>query len=148
MLVIFTFDGQPSTCGLITEVMAHPRYRDDCASPWTGPCGDVHGPYRLQALPAEGFQPCSAATAISTLTEWPATNLSPWVSASLLLSREIVGAWVSPFIVEADELYRLSVAREGNEHEYGRVVGLAGFHEFIAIDRNNGAITVIIATDD
>jgi hypothetical protein len=128
--------------------MAHPRYRDDCASPWTGPSGDVHGPYRLQALTVEDFQPCSAATAISMLTEWPATNLSPWVSASLLLSREIVGAWLSPLVVEADEIYRLSVAREGNEHEYGWVVGLAGFHEFIAIDRDIATLTVIIATDD
>jgi hypothetical protein len=38
-------------------------------------------------------------------------------------------------VFEADEISWLSVAREGNEHEYGWVVGLAGFHEFIAIDR-------------
>jgi hypothetical protein len=149
VLLKFDFDGQPSAAELIGAVLAHPRYDDMFISPWTGPCGDVHGPYRLETLTVEGFQPCSAAAALANLMDWPAINLSPWVSKELIESQEIVAAWVSPLIIGADEIYRLSVPREGNEHDCGWIAGFAaGFHEFIAIDRPNTVLTVIVATDD
>jgi hypothetical protein len=85
---------------------------------------------------------------VATLWRWPATNLNAWVGAELLLSRELVMAWTSPILTGADEIYRLSVPREGNEHSYGWVVGLNGFHEFIAAHRKHGVATVIIASDD
>ncbi|WP_458318200.1 hypothetical protein [Mycolicibacterium brisbanense] len=147
MLLAFAFDGQPAATQLIAAVLEHPRWRDDCMSPWTGPC-DVHGPYRLETIGVEGFQRCTVATAWDILVNWPATDLNPWVSESLLLSREILGAWVAPLLVSADELFQLAVPREGNEHEFGWVVGQRGFHEFIAIDHARSTLTVIIATDD
>jgi hypothetical protein len=149
VLLSFDFDGQPSAAELIEAVLAHPRYDDGFISPWTGPHGNVHGPYRLETLTVGGFQPCSTATAWANLMDWPAINLSPWVSRDLIVSQEIVAAWVSPLIVGADEIYRLSVPREGNEYGAGWVSGFAaGFHEFIAIDRSNAILTVIVATDD
>ncbi|WP_142282785.1 hypothetical protein [Mycobacterium aquaticum] len=147
MLLEFAFDGQPSDSHLIEAVLEHPRWRDDCMSPWTGPC-EVHGPYRLETVTVEGFRRCTAAEAWEVLINWPATDLNPWVRESLLLSREIVGAWVGPLVASADEIYQLAVPREGNEHGAGWVVGARGFHEFIAIDRQHGRLTVIIATDD
>jgi hypothetical protein len=66
----------------------------------------------------------------------------------MLLSQEIVGAWIAPLIIGADELLRLTVPREGNEHECGWIPGTGGFHEFIAIDRTDHVLIVIIATDD
>jgi hypothetical protein len=147
MLLTFAFDGQPSAATLIGALLAHPRYQDGCWSPWTGPEG-IHGPYRLAALSVNGFEPCSAASAVYILNAWPALNVNPWVSAGLLQSQEIIAAWVSPLLTGADEIYRLIVPRTGNEHDAGWVVGSRGFHEFIAIDRSRSELNLIIGTDD
>lgn len=147
-LLTFAFPAAMSGTDLINSVLAHPRYHHDCASPWTGIPGSRHGPYRMDSLKVDGFQRCSHADAMATLWSWPATNLNPWVSSSLLLSRELIMAWASPILSTADEIYRLSLPRKGNEHPDGWVVGLNGFHEFIAVCRNRGVATVIIATDD
>jgi hypothetical protein len=147
MLLRFAFDGQPPAAELISWLLAHPRYQDGCWSRWTAPEG-IHGPYRLEALSVQGFEPCSAAAAVHILNDWPASNLCPWVSSEMLLSQEIVAAWVSPLLIRADEIYRLTVPREGNEHDAGWVVGFGGFHEFIAIDRRNAELTLIIGSDD
>ncbi|MFV8050334.1 hypothetical protein [Mycobacterium sp. 48b] len=148
ILLTFAIPATISGTDLINGVLAHPRYGHDCASPWTGKPDPVHGPYRMDALTPAGFRRCSFAEAVATLWRWPATNLNPWVGTELLLSRELVMAWTSPTLTGADEIYRLSVPREGNEHSYGWVVGLNGFHEFIAAHRKHGVATVIIASDD
>ncbi|WP_135457108.1 hypothetical protein [Mycobacterium sp. DL99] len=147
-LLTFAIPATGSGTDVINSVLAHPRYGDDCASPWTGKPDPVHGPYRLESLNSDGFQRCSRAEAVASLWSWPAANLSPWVSSEFLLSRELVMAWTSPILSTADEIYRLSVPREGNEHSYGWVVGLNGFHEFVAVCRQRAAATVIIASDD
>lgn len=56
ILLRFAFDGQPSAAELIEAVLAHPRYRSDCISRWTGPCEGIHGPYRLETLTVGGFR--------------------------------------------------------------------------------------------
>ncbi|MGV0680160.1 MULTISPECIES: hypothetical protein [Mycolicibacterium] len=148
ILLTFTIPSTAPSAVLIGSVLAHPRYRHDCISPWTGAAEPVHGPYRLEALKADGFQRCSRAAAVDTLWSWPMTNLNPWVSAGFLLSRELVMAWTSPILSDADEIYRLSVPRDGNEHSYGWVIGLNGYHEFVAVSRRSATATVIIASDD
>lgn len=148
MLLRFAFDGQPPAVELITALLSHPRYQDSCMSPWTGPIPGVHGPYRLETLTVEGFQRCSAAAALEILHNWPAADLEAQFTKGMLVCQEIIGAWVSPLLIAADEIYRLTVPREGNEHDSGWVVGFGGFHEFIAIDRGMGALNVIIGSDD
>lgn len=76
ILLRFAFDGQPSAAELIEAVLAHPRYRSDCISRWTGPCEGIHGPYRLETLTVGGFRPCTAAAALQALVDWPATDKS------------------------------------------------------------------------
>ncbi len=147
-LLRYGFDAQPPAGELIAAVLAHPRYHDMFITRWTGPQPGVHGPYRLETLTVEGFESCSAATAIDTLMKWPASDLNPWVSQDLIESQEIVAAWVSPLIIAADEIYRLIVPREENEHDCGWICGSGGFHELIAFDRPNNTLTVIVATDD
>lgn len=147
-LLTFTIAAAAPAADLISAVLAHPRYHHDCISPWTGAPEPVHGPYRLDALETGAFQRCSRSGAVDALWSWPATNLNPWVSSELLLSRELVMAWTSPILTDADEIYRFSVPREGNEHSYGWVVGLNGFHEFFAVCRRRAMATVIIASDD
>jgi hypothetical protein len=148
MLLTFAIPAATPGVDLVDSVLKHPRYRHDCISPWTGATEPVHGPYRLETLKADGFQRCSRSGAVAFLWTWPATNLNPWVSSELLLSRELVMAWTSPILTAADEIYQLSVPREGNEHSYGWVVGLNGFHEFVAVCRDSATATVIIASDD
>ncbi|MEV0674008.1 hypothetical protein [Mycobacterium sp. NPDC050441] len=148
ILLTFTIPATAPADELIGNVLAHPRYGHDCISPWTGVPDAVHGPYRLDSLKADVFQRCSPADAVASLWSWPATNLNAWVSTELLLSRELVMAWTSPILTSADEIYRLTLPREGNEHDYGWVVGLSGFHEFLAVCRERGVATVIIASDD
>ena len=108
----------------------------------------VHGPYRLDVLDVDGFQRCSAAAALQILHDWPTTDLNAQFAEGMSVCQEIIAAWVGPLLIGADEIYRLTVPREGNEHDSGWVVGFGGFHEFIAIDRSHNALTVIIATDD
>ncbi len=149
-LLRFEFDGQPSAAELIDAVLRHPRYHDMFISPWTGPAKGVHGPYRLETLTVEGFRPCSASEALQVLHDWMA---DPEVDATFIAeireSHEIVAAWTSPLVIGADEIYRLVVPREGNEHECGWISGMGfGFHELITIDRRTNVLHVIVATDD
>jgi hypothetical protein len=147
-LLRYAYDGQPAAGELIAAVLEHPRYHDMFITRWTGPQRGVHGPYRLETLSVEGFEPCSVATAIDVLNKWPASHLNPWVSHEMIESQEIVAAWTSPLILAASEIYHLTVPREGNEHDCGWICGTGGFHEFIAFDRPNNTLTVIIGTDD
>lgn len=147
-LLTFTIPATAPAADLIGGVLDQPRYRHDCISPWTGASEPVHGPYRLEALKVDGFQRCSRATAVTTLWSWPMANLNAWVSTEFLLSREVVLAWTSPILSDAEEVYRLSVPRSGNEHSYGWVIGRGGFHEFVAVCRQRATATVIIASDD
>lgn len=150
VLMTFEFDGQPAAAELIDAVLHHPRYHDMFISPWTGPGKGVHGPYRLETLTVEGFLACSASTALQVLHDWMADpDVDPKFTAEMRESQEIVAAWTSPLILAADEIYRLVVPREGNEHACGWISGMAfGFHELITIDRRNKVLTVIVATDD
>ena len=148
MLLTFTFEGQPAADELLAALLVHPRYQDSCMSPWTGPDVGVHGPYRLKTLSVGGFERCSADLALQVLHDWPAKDLTPGFEEGLLLCREIVAAWVSPLLVRADEIHRLTVPREGNEHDSGWVVGFGGFHEFVAIDRTSSVMSLIIGSDD
>ena len=149
-LLTFEFDGQPSAAELIDAVLQHPRYHDAFISPWTGPQEGVHGPYRLETLTVHGFRACSASQALQVLYDWMADpDVNPKFIAEMLESQEIVAAWTSPLILGADEIYRLIVPREGNEHGCGWISGMAfGFHELITIDRRNNFLCVIVATDD
>lgn len=150
VLLTFEFDGQPSAAELIDAVLRYPRYHDMFISPWTEPAKGVHGPYRLEALTVEGFRPCSVSEALQVLHDWMADpDVNPKFIAEIRESQEIVAAWTSPLILGADEIYRLIVPREGNEHECGWISGMAfGFHELITIDRRDNVLRVIVATDD
>jgi len=149
-LLKFGFDGQPSAAALIEAMLQQPRYHDMFITTWTGPQEGVHGPYRLEALTVQGFRACSAAEALHVLHDWPtAPDINPLRIPEMLLSHEIARAWLSPLILGADELYRLVVPREGNEHACGWISGFGfGFHEFIAINRRDNVLVAIIATDD
>jgi hypothetical protein len=135
--------------GCLEAVITHPRYRDHCAGAFADQGRhDLHGPYRIDAISVDRFVSSTPTDALQVLEWWPATNLYPQHADALLLSREIVAAWVAPILVHANGIYRLAVQRQGNEHDWGWVVGTHGFHEYVAIDRTAKRVTLIIASDD
>jgi hypothetical protein len=55
--------------------------------------------------------------------------------------------------VSRDDRFHAWIALRGTseqsaEHEWGWVVGLIGFHEFVIIDRAAAMLTLLIASDD
>lgn len=50
--------------------------------------------------------------------------------------------------LEGDSIFRLPDLRTSAEHDWGWVVGHAGFHEFVIVDRSAGLLTLIVASDD
>lgn len=134
---------------LLASVITHRRYRDHCAGAFAAQDHhDLHGPYRIECITVGGFAQSSAADALQILYAWPGTDLAPQHAGSMVLSQEIIGAWVAPILAHADAIYQLALPRQGNEHDWGWVVGGSGFHEYMAIDRADRAITLIIASDD
>ena len=150
MLVEFTIvSDEFDDHALLDAVISHPRYRDPCAGPFAGQeHHDLHGPYRIESISADGFAPSTPAEALQVLEWWPATDLYPQHADAIRLSREILGAWVAPILARATAVYRLTVPREGNEHDWGWAVGVHGFHEYVAINRSELSVTLIIASDD
>lgn len=50
--------------------------------------------------------------------------------------------------LDGDSIYRLPDLRTTAEHEWGWVVGHAGFHEVVIIDRSAAILTLLVASDD
>lgn len=51
--------------------------------------------------------------------------------------------------IERGAVYRLDVpVDEELLHDYGWVVGVSGFHEYVSIDRDREAMHLVIASDD
>jgi hypothetical protein len=55
---------------------------------------------------------------------------------------------VYPRIAEATSLYELPDLRETAQHDWGYVVGLDGFHEFVLINRHTSNLALLVASDD
>jgi hypothetical protein len=51
-------------------------------------------------------------------------------------------------LLRSGDLYKLNHPGAEDEHEYGSVTGLMGFHEFIVIDRSSRSVHVVVASDD
>jgi hypothetical protein len=104
--------------------------------------GAVHGPYRLAAIDPHAFTPVSAGEAKSLLRAWvTGAEADGQPTPAGLLSN------VYALLDAADAVYRFPVLAEESSHEYGPVVGSAGFHEFITIERIGHRLNVIVASD-
>lgn len=129
---------------LIKNMLDQPAYADDYqGSPRGEQPGGVHGPYRLDAVDAAAFIPVAADEAHSLLGAWAdQTSLHSDVTPAVLASS------VYAIIEAADRIYRFPMLSQDSLHEKGWVVGISGFHEFIAIDRTEHRLSVIVASDD
>lgn len=105
----------------------------------------IHGPYWAAAITADLFVPVSADDAETWLRTWAeyATQLPKTVRAE-------VESEVYARLQAATSVYQLpTLPADANETEWRLGLGIcAGFHEFVAIDRPQGVVTLVIATDD
>ncbi|AHH99876.1 hypothetical protein GCM10010174_89890 [Kutzneria viridogrisea] len=124
----FRCDGAPRD--LLAELIAHPQYRDHYAGPPADEQGEhsLHGPYRLEAITVDSFEPTTPVEACRVLRAW---------TDDPALDR------VYPMLDNGT----VHALRATVHHEWGWVVGgLGGFHEFVVIAPPG--LTLIVASDD
>ena len=82
------------------------------------------------------------------LTRWATEQ--DWSDSGFVVSDTAWGGLAEVFgwFESATSLYRLVDPGTAHEHNYGFVIGACGFHEFVAIDRANHLVRLVVATDD
>jgi hypothetical protein len=149
---------------LLAALIQHPQYRDDYLGKGLEAAadGERHGPYWLSAIGPEAFQPIQADDGRLLLQRWADESVSHAISMydsaiehgirpadprpSPEVFQERLDARVYPCLV--GDIVQLPDMRDQAEHDYGWILGLQGFHEFLAIDREAGTLTLVVATDD
>lgn len=127
---------------VLLALLDHPSYRDDYASPDGETEAPIHGPYRVEAITGEAFDPVTAAEAV--------TELKTWLEMyGTVPSDQIEGdfAEVVRLIENGQSRFRLRDLGKQALHEWGWVVGSQGFHEFIIIGPSQ-EVRVVVAADD
>jgi hypothetical protein len=105
----------------------------------------LHGPYELAAITPGLYEKSSTGEARDRMRDW----LSAWLDGNperfgvLAQFHEVV----LPHL-DGDAVYRLPELRSIAEHEWGWVVGVDGFHEFVVLDHANRLLTLFVASDD
>jgi hypothetical protein len=142
----FTIGPDDPDTSLLSVLISDDHYRDHYAAPHEtqGPPHGLHGPYKLEAITPAVFRAVPTAKVQQELRCW----VSSWVDADRLpAAMEILDARVLGH-VQGSSIFRLPDMRATASHEWGWVVGQTGFHEFVAIDRYGGTLTLIVASDD
>jgi hypothetical protein len=119
------------------------RYRHGYASQEYRDAKLIHGPYWLAAISWERFSAVSAVAAEALISTWANDDAVVPESDYPVLNAQVFGP-----IREATSIYQLADLRASAEHDWGYVVGLTGFHEFVVINRHTGTLRLIVATDD
>ena len=119
------------------------RYRDSYAGTGDQDMVTIHGPYWLSAITPDTFVVADADVTNTLIRTW-AEYYSPWPEAE----REAMDREVYSRIAAATVIYELPNIRATAQHDWGEVVGGDGFHEFVAINRNNAELALIVASDD
>lgn len=150
---VFAIDPSASTDGLLSDLMASPAYRHDYCSPFDPDDMDYPGPglhanWWVDRLAPAMFAPIAAADAVETVKAWAE-------------DQEWAGGYAGPSEQTRERLRRgvLSLFRDGEVlmlqppdrdafHDYGGIVGLGGYHEFVVIDRALGLLRLVVAADD
>jgi hypothetical protein len=146
MLTVFAAEPKAATPDLLRALLAESTYQDDYVG--SGPGAPAHGPYRLECLSAESFAPVSPEEARSVIQDW-AVELADWandapVSEKLQtrLDRQVYS------LFDGAEVLRLPEPGPKETHDFAWILGIHGYHEFLAIDRTSRRLTVVVATDD
>jgi len=107
----------------------------------------LHGKYWRSSITAQSFKPCDVASAEAVLNDW--ANNQDWTDPSFRQPQDARARLRRVFELFANgAVYRLSNPGKEDEHDWGWVVGVKGFHEFVVIDRNRGRLSLLVASDD
>jgi hypothetical protein len=140
----FAIEADGSDDELLAALLADQLYRDTYAE--ADPAEQVepfvHGPYWLRAIRPATFQPTDPSSAQETIQKWADDPEPPTPATQALLETKVFP------LLSATALYRLPNLRPDAEHEWGGVIGMSGFHEFVAIDRAARSLVLIVAADD
>ena len=141
---VFRCDPDSSDEALLTALIAHRQYRDHYAGgdPEDQAQDDLHGPYWLAAITPTSFSPTDIRAATHEIQAWADDYRVQGDE-----SQERLASQVFPFLA-GEQIYRLEDLRETAQHEWGWVVGNAGFYEYVVIDRSNSRLSLLVASDD
>jgi hypothetical protein len=140
----FAIEGDGSDRDLLAALIEHRQYRDNYAEsdPVEQNQDLLHGPYWLHAIQSTTFEPTDPSAAREEIQTWADDPEPPTAETQALLDEKVF-----PLLL-ASALYRLPDLRPDAQHEWGWVVGVLGFHEFVAIDRDSRSLALIVAADD
>lgn len=146
-LKYFAIRPEASSYTVLADLIGHEQYHDHYAGqdPTDQSHHALHGPYRLEAITPAEFQLVSAQAAREELRDWAFSWVVPDKDGPAVEAKLV--AEVLPKL-EGGSIYRLRDLRETAEHEWGWVVGHAGFYEFVIIDPAAKELTLLVASDD
>jgi hypothetical protein len=126
---------------ILNALVGHVYFRDDYAGGGVDPVGTRHGPYWLDRISADAYEPVDETTATYILESWAGQygELPRALKAAL-------GRNVHSLVRAATSRYRLKALGEAALHDWGGVHG--EFHELVVIDRTSGTLALIVAADD
>lgn len=131
---------------VLSSLVASPWYdhgydvpRSDAADPG----GRVHGPYKLDAIRASKFNPIDRDRVLTRLRMWADLHGPQPESFSSDLE-----AFVESVVPVGFDVWELPLLGTLARREWGDVVGVDGFHEFVAISPGRNLLNLVVAADD
>lgn len=149
--VQFTLDPTLDDRALLTALVSSSLYAHGYACPYAGGAEvdfdgrPVHGPWLAETLTTDMFTPVTANDARRTIDTWlddemlePPQSVRTHARVARLLSRAF----------DCGMVYRLDVPDDDAHRSNWVGVAATGFHEFVAIDREQEAMHLVVASDD
>jgi hypothetical protein len=128
---------------VLAALIHHVRYRDSYAASEFTDAGTIHGPYWLNAITPQSFEPVSASDAEALIRTWAEYTVPLADVDRAAMEREVY-----PRIADATRRYQLPDLRDTAQHDWGQTVGVDGFYEFVLIDRRINFVALLVASDD
>ena len=128
---------------VLSSLIRHVRYRDSYAASEFTDAETIHGPYWLTAITPQAFEPVSAGDAEALIRTWAEYTVPLTDKDRAAMEREVY-----PRVANATSRYQLPNLRETALHDWGRIVRVDGFHEFVLIDRRIDVVALLVASDD
>jgi hypothetical protein len=144
---VLTFDTARTASDeeLLAALIGNPWYSHTYAAPREKEpeAGEIHGPYLLDRITVAAFRRRERSAVADRIWGWA---LSEGEMPPELLSA--IGAEIRAVEAGDPDVWELPDLGTGAHHEWGGVVGTAGFIEFVAVSRKYGTLTLLVASDD
>ncbi|QJU56267.1 hypothetical protein SCB71_21225 (plasmid) [Herbiconiux sp. KACC 21604] len=142
----FTIKSPGSDAEILASLVANDWYDHSFAEPTPSrpsPGARVHGPYRLDAISAATFSPVARVDALCQLEAWA----RKYDGAPLAFLAK-VGAMIEDLLPTDWTVYELPDIRSFAQHDWGNVIGVDGFFEYVGVSPDRSKLTLIVASDD